>query len=280
MSGPGAAKPDDAVIMLACQNLEAGYSGKSVLRDIHLSVRAGEMAGLLGPNGSGKSTLLLCLSGTLRPLRGSVSLAGVLLSRFGAKERAQKIACVPQRPAYVPNLTVRELVFMGRYPYLAPFAAYTDEDARIVDKAMRETKVLEFAHRYLTELSGGELQRAFLACAFAQRTDVLLLDEATAGLDPARSVELFTLLRKRAAVTQDSGNASVRQCVVAAIHDLNLAALFCDRLIFLKQGRIVADGPTQSVVTRDILEDIYETGVTVFRHPVAGCPQMLLSPKT
>lgn len=279
MPGVDAARSDGVLTMLTCRDVEAGYSGITVLRDISFSARAGEMVGLLGPNGSGKSTLLLCLSGGLRPTGGSVELEGVPLSRFSAGERARKIACMPQRPEYVPELTVRELALMGRYPYSRPFSRHTGEDERIAEEAMREAGVLEFARRRVTELSGGELQRAFLACALAQKAGILLLDEATAGLDPARSMEIFALLRKRASPTDGVKNTAEGRCIVAAIHDLNLAALFCDRLIFLKRGRIVADGPTRRVFTREVLESVYETKVTVFGHPVTGCPQMLPCPE-
>lgn len=279
MFGTGTARSYGLLTMLVCRNIAAGYTGVAVLRDMSFCVRPGEIVGLLGPNGSGKSTLLLCLSGALRPLSGSVELGGVTLSSFSAKERARKIAFVPQRAAYIPDLTVRELVLMGRYPYLSFFSDYTEEDKRIAEEAMREVGVFAFSRRRITELSGGELQRTFLACALAQKTEILLLDEATAGLDLSRSMEIFAFLHKRAVSGNSAQSVGERQCVVAAIHDLNLAAMFCDRLIFLKHGRIMADGPTSSVFERELLETIYETRITVFKHPVIGCPQMLPCPK-
>lgn len=255
--------------MIVCEGLCAGYGGHAVLSDIDLTIAAGEMVGLLGPNGSGKTTLLLTLTGVLPPLGGRVRLGGQDLAALSARRLAQHVAAVPQRLAMVPELTVRSLVLMGRYPYLSFLGGYGPQDWRVAESAMAATGVSTLADRPCGALSGGELQRVCIARALAQGTDVLLLDEASANLDMARKVELHDLLAARNA----AGTT-----VLAALHDLNLAALTCRRLIFLKHGRIEADGPVETVFTQSILSRIYETDIVVFPHPRTGTPQALAVP--
>ena len=255
--------------MIVCQGLCAGYDGREVLSSIDLSITKGEMVGLLGPNGSGKTTLLMALSGVIPAIRGRISIDGRDIAALSAKRLAQRVAAVPQRLALVPELSVRSLVIMGRYPYLAFLGDYGAEDQRKADAAMAATGLSALAEHSCGALSGGEFQRAGIARALAQAADVLLLDEATANLDMARKVELHDLLAARNA----AGTT-----VVAALHDLNLAALTCRRLIFLKHGRIEADGPVEAVFTQSLLSRIYETDIVVFPHPRTGTPQALAVP--
>lgn len=255
--------------MIECAGLTAGYGGREVLRGIDLRLSQGEMAGLLGQNGSGKTTLLHVLSGVLGAMSGSVRLGGREIGAMRPKARAGMVASVPQRAVPVPGMTVRSLVLLGRYPYLTFFGGYGPADVSAADAALSETGLAGFAGRQATELSGGEFQTALLARALAQTTDLLLLDEAAANLDVARKAAMYGLLREK--------NAR-GLTVLSAIHDLNLAALFCDRLIFLKNGRVLADGPTRTVFTRETLEAVYETRFHVFAHPVTGAPQGVVVP--
>ncbi|MGX7947745.1 ABC transporter ATP-binding protein [Oleidesulfovibrio alaskensis] len=267
--------------MIRLRNATLGHGTTPVLHNISLHIRQGEMTGLLGPNGSGKTTLLLTLSGVLPPVSGEVLLRTASAASekdavqftpaagLCARTRAKKMASVPQRPDSVPDMPVRSVVLMGRYPYISFLGGYSAADNEAAENAMRQTATSQFASRPACRLSGGEFQRVLIARALAQAAPCLLLDEATSGLDIARKVEIYDMLRRRHAQGLT---------VVAAIHDLNLAALYCDRLIFLKDGAVALDGPTRDVFTEANLCRIYETSVRVFRHPDCGLPQALFMP--
>ncbi len=258
--------------MIQVENLRCGYGRRTVLADVNLTVSRGEMMGLLGPNGSGKTTLLLALSGVLAPESGRVLLDGADVRTLPAKVRARRIAAVPQHVEPSQDLTVREFVLMGRYPHLGFLDGYGAADHEAAETALRETETTHLADRFAGGLSGGELQRAAIARAFAQcpqQDAVLLLDEAASGLDVAHKMHIHDLLRAR---------HRAGATVISAIHDLNLAALYCSRLVFLRDGRIVLDGPTSEVFTESNLSSIYDTTLTVFAHPVTGAPQCCLVP--
>lgn len=258
--------------MIELSNVHAGYGRRAdarsdagdVLHGVSLSVAPGELVGLLGPNGSGKTTLLLVLSGVLAPRSGAVTLDGAPLHRLRPRERARRIAAVPQRPEHIPDLNALSLVLMGRYPHTTLLRGYGPEDHAAAEAALRDTGCAHLAARGAHTLSGGELQRVLLARALAQGADTLLLDEATAGLDVARALDILDLLHARHL-------AGAR--IVAAVHDLNLAALYCTRLIFLKHGHVVVDGPVDRTFTATVLSEVYETPVVVRPHPVTGAPQ-------
>lgn len=249
--------------------VRCGYGRRQVIHDVSLTIMAGELVGLLGPNGSGKSTLLAAMSGALPLAGGSVEIAGRPLAAMRARERARAVACVPQRLEPVFDVRVLSLVLMGRYPYVSPLGGYSDEDVGEARSALRQAGLEGLEERPAGQLSGGEFQRAVIARALAQQADLLLLDEAASGLDIGRQLEIHDLLQAR----------HVRGAtVVSAIHNLNLAALYCDRLVFLRDGRIVEDGPTKAVFTEATISRIYDTQTVVFPHPVTGAPQCLLVP--
>lgn len=257
--------------LFTLHNMHLQYRGASApaLNDITLSINAGEMIGLLGPNGSGKTTLLHVLSGILAPTRGSALLKGTPIASMPQKERAKRIGSVPQRMPDPPHLSAETMVLMGRYPYTTFFSGYTKEDYAIARAAMQATATDHLAYRQAGELSGGEFQRVLIARALAQQPGSLLLDEATSGLDIARKMEIFDMLA--------SHNAN-GTTVIAAIHDLNLAAQYCQRLIFLKEGNIVLDGAVETVFTSHALSSIYETPVSTFVEPRTRLPQAVFIP--
>ena len=257
--------------MIRVSRLTARYAGgRPVLNGISLAIAPGEMAGLLGPNGSGKTTLLRIVAGSLAPGEGSVLVRGDAVAALSHKERARRMAFVPQRPESVPDFTVFDLALMGRYPHRGFLEDYTPEDEAAVRAALEETAAAHLADRTVRTLSGGELQRVYVARAFAQETPVLLLDEPATGLDPAHAVALFDRVRAR--------NRRDGATVLMAIHDLNLAALYCDRLIFLRDGLVAADGPTASVFTAETLQRVYDAPFIVLAHPETGRPQALARP--
>ena len=210
--------------VLRVAGVSAGYGEKAVLRNVEFTLRAGECAALLGPNGSGKTTLLRAISGVLAPQSGGIELLGRPLTALKPRERARMVAVVPQRGQLPQGLTARQMVLLGRFAHLGWMGAYRREDYAAADSALDETGAAPLARRRLTELSGGELQRVLLARALAQQSPLLLLDELTAGLDWARMVELFDLLERRRAAGA---------CVLMAVHDCNLAALYATRLMGL-----------------------------------------------
>ncbi|WP_428559999.1 MAG: ABC transporter ATP-binding protein [Solidesulfovibrio sp. DCME] len=255
--------------MIRLTGLRAGYGDVEVLHAIDLAIAPGEMVGLLGPNGAGKTTLLLAATGILAPTAGTVALSGRDVAGLASRERARLVAAVPQRAESAGEFTVAALVRLGRYPYLRFLAGYTEADEAACREAMAAVGVDHLAERRLNALSGGEFQRVLTARALAQDARALVLDEASASLDIARKMELYDLLARRNA----AGTT-----VLAALHDVNLAALFCKRLIFLKDGHIVADGPTADVFTGQTLSRIYDADILVIPHPRNGCPQALAVP--
>jgi len=245
-------------------SMTCGYGSREVLREVSLRVAPGEMVGVLGPNGSGKSTLLLAMSGLLPPWQGSVRLAGQDLTGWTARGRAQRIAAVPQRAEASFPFRCLSVVLMGRYAHTSGWGEEGPEDLEIALTAMEETATLHLARRMINAVSGGEAQMVMIARALAQQTDVVLLDEATASLDVAHKIAIFDLLKEK------NRQGATLLCVM---HDLNLAALYCRRLIFLKEGRVALDGPTEATFTARNLSEVYETEIQVSRHPVTGSPQ-------
>lgn len=255
--------------LIEAVSVTSGYGARDVLKDIDLSVSAGEMTGILGPNGSGKTTLLHTLTGILPTRKGQVRVAGRDVAMASRRWTARQIAVVPQKIEVTFPFTCFSLVLMGRYAHLDGWGDYTEEDRAGALAAMEETGVVHLADRPILEVSGGEGQMVTIARALAQETEILFLDEATSHLDVARKMEVFDLLARR----NDSGAT-----IVCVMHDLNLAALYCRRLVFLKEGRVVLDGPTEDVFNEANLSMVYDTAVSVSAHPITGVPQVHFVP--
>lgn len=246
--------------MIAVEDLWAGYSSQPVLQGISLRIPQGDLVGILGPNGSGKTTLLLALSGIIPARRGAIRISGLPLGRLKVKERARAIGVVAQETEIRFPFSCREVVLMGRYPHQTRWQWDRTDDEQVVSRVMALTDTEALAERLITNISGGERQRVLMAKALAQEAPTLLLDEATSAMDIHRKLQIFSLLEEL--------NKAGRLTVVAVLHDINLAALFCRRLIFLKQGRVAADGPTQEVLSAETLESVYQTRAIV--QPIAG----------
>ena len=256
--------------MLTAISLDVAYGDKSVLHEINLSLARGELLGVIGPNGSGKTTLIRCLSGVLKPTIGSVTLEGKNLQVFSDQERARRIAVVPQSAQLPPAFTVLESVALGRTPHLSWLGRLGARDLEIVQHAMQSCEVAQFSDRRITELSGGEQQRVLLARALAQDCPVLLLDEPTAHLDLHHQVALLNLVRRMA--------REQNLAVLVAIHDLNLASLYADRLILLIDGRVRASGSPSEVLTTETLQNAYQIPLQVHANPQHGSPWVVLQP--
>ena len=251
---------------LEARNLRFRYSAAAVVDDVSFSLAGGEMLGILGPNGSGKSTLVRLLSGVLAPASGEVHLHGRPLTTYSRRQLGQAIAVVPQDTVIEFPFSVTEVVLMGRSPHLGGFAFEGDRDVAVAHQAMRRTGVLDLAHRSIHELSGGERQRVVLARALAQEASIMLLDEPGAFLDIRHTVEIYDLLQD----LQREGRS-----IVTVLHDLNLAALYCDRVALLKAGRLFRLGTPAEVITYEVLTEVYETEVYVDTNDITGAVNVL-----
>jgi iron complex transport system ATP-binding protein len=229
---------------LECSNLQFAYHRSSVVQDVSLTFAKGEFVGLIGPNGAGKSTLLKLLLGLNLPEEGWIKLFGKPLDQMPRREVAQKIAFVPQDISVHYAFSVREIVAMGRNPHLGAFQTEQEIDRERIEFALEKTDLRAMAHRRVDQLSGGERQRVFIARALAQEAPVLLLDEPTSSLDLCHQLELLVLVRK----LKEEG-----YLVIAALHDLELASRYCNRLVMLSEGRVVADGSPKEVLTSNNL---------------------------
>jgi len=239
---------------ISLERVTVTLGGRQVVREVTAEIETGDWVALIGPNGAGKTSLLRAVAGLL-PCDGSISLEGTALSELGRRERAQRLALVPQEPRTPPWLTVAEYVLMGRTPYLRPLAREGDADHDAAARALSRLDLDELAERTLGTLSGGERQRVVVARALAQEASIVLLDEPTASLDighQQQALDLLDALRETEGLT-----------LVAAMHDLTLAAQYADRVLLLDQGRVVADGAPAEVLTEEALAQHYGARVRV-----------------
>jgi iron complex transport system ATP-binding protein len=235
-------------MLLTCQNLSFAYADRPVLRDISLSLRAGEIVALLGPNGSGKSTLIRCLLGQL-PASGEIRWDDRPLPAWRRRDLARRVAYLAQALAADPMHLVSDVLRMGRAPYLQAFGIESHRDVQVVDEVARTLHLSDLLDRRMDELSGGQRQRVFLGRCLVQEPAVLLLDEPNTYLDLRHQVELGHMLKELA--------RTKNLAVLMASHDLNLAGQFADRLILLEDGTIAADGPPGEVLRPELLTRVY-----------------------
>ncbi|WP_061840945.1 adenosylcobinamide amidohydrolase [Tetragenococcus halophilus] len=257
--------------MLKVENVSGGYDNEKIIKNIHFSVEKGEFFGILGPNGSGKTTLLKLISGLLELQQGEVKVSDISISDLTRKQLAKKVAVLPQLSPQVFPYTVKETVSLGRYAHHRGFfQTWTDKDENIVQKVMKQTNISQFQDDSVMEHSGGEQQRIFLAQALVQQPEILLLDEPTNHLDLAYQKELLDLLRKRT----NGENLTV----VAILHDLNLASLYCDRLLLMDNGEARAIANPNDVLSEELINAVYHTEVIKQPHSKVAKPQLHLMP--
>ncbi len=246
--------------MLETRAVDVCVGGKKILEQVELSIAAGEWVTLVGPNGAGKSLLLATLAGFIAPTASDdsgVFCQGEPLGALSVRERSRKIAYVPQQPARPISMTVSDYVLLGRTPHLHPLGSEGPADKKICAAAIERLDLADLAHRHLETLSGGEMQRCHLARAIAQETPIVILDEPTTALDighEQKALELIDELRSERNLT-----------VVAAMHELNAAARYSDRLVLLASGKLATSGPASEVLTRSRLRDVYGVSVRVLR---------------
>ncbi|WP_127794823.1 ABC transporter ATP-binding protein [Agromyces sp. LHK192] len=248
---------------LETSRLRTARGGRLIVDDVDITVPAGRVGALLGPNGAGKSTLLHLIAGAVHPDAGSASLDGTQLGSLRRRDRARRIALAQQEVRDLPDLTVAEVVMLGRTPHLGPWAAPGEHDRTIVGECLAAAGLVGLEARRYAELSGGERQRANLARALAQQPTLLLLDEPTNHLDVRAQLAMLDLVRALA----DDGLT-----VLAALHDLGLAATYADHLIVLQHGRVVAAGASGEVLTPELIRRVWGVEAEILEHPRTGRP--------
>lgn len=230
---------------LSTENIRLSYGAQEILKGVSINGNTGEFIGIIGPNGSGKSTLLKCIYRILKPHAGQVFLDGEELSGISIRNSAKKMAVVAQHNYYNFDFSVMEVVLMGRAPHKKTMERDNAKDFQIAQKALETVEMEGFANRSFSTLSGGEQQRVILARALAQQTPCLILDEPTNHLDITHQIQLMKIVK------------NLKVTVISAVHDLNIAAMFCDRLYVLQDGEIVGQGTPQEVLTAEFIKKIY-----------------------
>ena len=250
------------------ENLQIGYSDKPVISGMDLRIPQEKITSIIGPNGCGKSTLLKGLARIIPLQSGTVWLEGQDMAKLGTRETAQIMAMLPQGPQAPEGLTVEELVSFGRYPHQRGLQSLKEEDRKLIERAMRETKVYDLRHRSVDRLSGGQRQRVWIAMALAQDTPVILLDEPTTYLDMAHQLEILELLEKL--------NREQHKTIVVVIHDLNMAARFSDYLIAMKQGQLLHGLQRQGLLgSGQRPKQTVGSEADALRHLAGGCQEIL-----
>lgn len=256
--------------MIRLEQVAVALQGKMVLQDVTFCLAKGQSVGIIGPNGAGKSTLLQVMGGHLQPAKGQVCFYGKAIHTYRKKELAKRVAFMRQIASATVQFTSYETVMLARYPFLRRFQPERPVDHEIGRLSMERTRTWHLRNRHLDEISGGERQRVFLAQVLAQQPELLLLDEPTTFLDLFHQLELLTLLKQE----QTNGLSWV-----AVLHDLNLAAQYCDRLLLLNNGRMVMFGTPQEVFHSRRLEEVFGVRITVVDVPEVGAPQIVVTPK-
>jgi iron complex transport system ATP-binding protein len=257
--------------MINVDQLTFSYTNEQTIKPLTFSVKKGEVFGILGPNGSGKTTLLKLLAKTNSPTSGSISINNREINDFSNKEFAQSVAVLPQITDTAFSYSVKETIKMGRYAHQSGlFSTWSTKDEEILQEVLKETSLEHLQNKGIQQLSGGEQQRVFLARALAQQPDLLLLDEPTNHLDVSHQISLFDGLMKL--------RRERKLTVLAIFHDLNLASLYCDRVLLLQEGNMVALGTPKQIMQSSILEEVYQTAIIRHDHPELAKPMIGLLP--
>jgi len=252
--------------MISTTNLTVSYADQTIINDLSLTLQKGKITALIGPNGCGKSTLLKSLSRINKSTVDQVRLKGQPLSAYPEKQLAQQMSLLPQMLITPEGITVQRLVEYGRSPYLSHWGKLDQQDKEMVANAMQQTRVTEFAQQTVESLSGGQRQRAWIAMILAQDTDIVMLDEPTTYLDLSHQIELMKLMQ----AMKKQGKT-----VIVVLHDLNQACRYCDHLVVMKDGDLIAEGPPQNVFTESLLRDVFSLNAKVIADPIAATPMCI-----
>jgi iron complex transport system ATP-binding protein len=259
------------MLKLEVNSITLSYNHLPVVQDLSFKLQPGELVGIIGPNGCGKTSIIKALSRVLTPRSGQILLEGKNLQHYSRSVLARLTGVVPQNPSLPETFTVAEVVLLGRNPYLGLLRNESLHDLEISWQAMARTGISHLAERRLGELSGGERQRVTLARVLAQEPHIILLDEPTANLDIRHQIEILDLIK---------GLCREKELIVLiALHDLNLASQYCDRLILMKEGQIHVEGTPQQVITTANIKEVYGTASQVYPHPENNLPVVLVGGK-
>ena len=249
------------------KNLQLAYGDCPIVHNLSLSFPKNKVIGLLGPNGCGKSTTLKAVARLLKPKQGIITYQGNDIWQKTPKEYAKSLAFLPQQHLVPEGISVRELVANGRSPYLNLWGKLSQKDDDLVNWAMQQTRTTELADKLVSDLSGGQQQRVFLAMTLAQDAEIVLLDEPTTYLDLNRQADLMAMMRQM----QQNGKT-----VITVLHDLNQACRYCDHLIVMKKGAVMAQGTPDEVMTEELLKDVFDLDVIIHRDPISNTPMFIL----
>lgn len=252
--------------MIEARNIKVGYENRTIIEDLSVKINEGEIVSIIGPNGSGKSTLLKSLSKLLKRKDGEVLIACQSIDLMKNNEVAKVLSMVSQQNTSPSDITVKELVYYGRIPHKKWFEPRSKEDEEVVNWSLEQTGVLKYADRKLVHLSGGERQRVWIAMALTQKPKVLFLDEPTTYLDMSHQLELMELVQHI--------NKEFNMTIVMVLHDLNQAARYSNRVIIMKDGKIVADGKPEEVIVKDIIQSVYNVKCCISKDPIHNRPQI------
>jgi iron complex transport system ATP-binding protein len=247
---------------LAIEHVSCTIMETSIIQDISMHIKDGQFVGIIGPNGSGKSTLLKTASRILKPNAGVVRLDGQLLYELSPKIAAREMAVVSQETSLTFDFSVQEIVWMGRHPHKRIFQSDTDEDLRIVNEALERVGLQGYEERSFKSLSGGEKQRVLIARALAQQAKLIILDEPTNHLDIRHQLQLMELVK------------TLNVTVLAALHDLNLASVYCDYLYVIQHGQVVMSGTPENVLTKERVREVFGVETEIIIHPVTKKPHI------
>ncbi|MGD9129999.1 MAG: ABC transporter ATP-binding protein [Candidatus Bathyarchaeota archaeon] len=250
------------MVVLTIDGIDCSYGSVNVLKDVNFEVKSGEFIGVLGPNGSGKTTLLRSISRVLKPKKGAILIGKEDVYSMKTVDVAKQMAVVPQTTPMTFDFTALEVVLMGRNPHMSRFQMEGKKDVEIAKNSMKATRTWEFADRPVTELSGGEMQRVIIARALTQEPQILLLDEPTTHLDISNQLEIMDLIKELCVTKQ--------LLIVAVFHDFNLAARYCESIILLKDGKIVAVGKSDATLTSENVKEVFSVDTIVKKHPITG----------
>ncbi len=249
------------------ENITAGYDNKMILQDISLTIPSNKISIIIGANGCGKSTLLKTMARLIKPTSGQVTLDGKPINKIPPKRLACVLGLLPQSPIVPEGITVADLVGRGRFPHQTFLKGWTKQDYEAVAEAMEIMNITEFADRNIDELSGGQRQRVWIAMALAQQTDILFLDEPTTYLDITYQVEILDMLTDL--------NRKYGTTIVMVLHDINLSARYADHIFAVHQGKLVAEGTPEEVVSSTLIQDIFGLKSLVIQDPVSDSPSVV-----
>lgn len=239
--------------MIEVKNLVKMYGNKKVVNNVSLNIEKGKITSFIGPNGAGKSTVLSMISRIMSKDEGSITIDDLNIEKYDNKELSKKISILKQSNNINVRLTIREIVSFGRYPYCE--GRLKEEDIKYVDEAIEYMELKDIENKYLDELSGGQRQRAYIAMVIAQNTEYILLDEPLNNLDMKHSVAMMKVLRKLV--------DELNKTVVIVLHDINFASVYSDNIVILKNGKVVKDDRTESIINKETLEDVYEINFNI-----------------